>query len=256
MKVRCIINVHYVRDLINKNGNIVPATDIIESMLLEEFETIEVSEEQYQYMQAFCSDGELHSLDEMRDDLNVFYKQLSTPRLAYIEKMYKDYIMDLATLRFAEDNKNILFLGNPGVGKTHLAVALGIKATQSKYSVYFTTCHQLISKLNKAQKENRIDKLLQHFAQYKVLIIDEIGYLPIGEQEAKMFFQLIDRRYEKKSTIVTSNINLSDWNQIFLDNMLASAILDRLVHHSTIVNILGNSYRTATALSKISDKNN
>lgn len=94
MKVRCIINVHYVRDLINKNGNIVPATDIIESMLLEEFETIEVSEEQYQYMQAFCSDGELHSLDEMRDDLNVFYKQLSTPRLAYIEKMYKDYIMD------------------------------------------------------------------------------------------------------------------------------------------------------------------
>ncbi len=94
MKVRCMINVHYVRDLINKNGNIVPATDIIESMLLEEFETIEVSEEQYQYMQAFCSDGELHSLDEMRDDLIVFYKQLSTPRLAYIEKMYKDYIMD------------------------------------------------------------------------------------------------------------------------------------------------------------------
>ena len=92
--------------------------------------------------------------------------------------------------------------------------------------------------------------------EQKSIEIDEIGYLPIGEQEAKMFFQLIDRRYEKKSTIVTSNINLSDWNQIFLDNMLASAILDRLVHHSTIVNILGNSYRTATALSKISDKNN
>ena len=94
MEIRCKIEVVLVRDLIDDNGNIVPATDIIESMLLEEFETIEVSEEQYQYMQAFCSDGELHSLDEMRDDLNVFYKQLSTPRLAYIEKMYKDYIMD------------------------------------------------------------------------------------------------------------------------------------------------------------------
>mgnify|MGYP002682375662 CR=1 FL=1 len=104
--------------------------------------------------------------------------------------------------------------------------------------------------------ENKLDDRIKHFSKYKLLIIDEIGYLPIGEQEAKMFFQLIDRRYEKKSTIVTSNINLSDWNQIFLDNMLASAILDRLVHHSTIVNILGNSYRTATALSKISDKNN
>ncbi|MGL5152253.1 MAG: ATP-binding protein [Clostridium sp.] len=104
--------------------------------------------------------------------------------------------------------------------------------------------------------DNKLDDRIKHFGKYKLLIIDEIGYLPIGEQEAKMFFQLIDRRYEKKSTIVTSNINLSDWNQIFVDNMLASAILDRLVHHSTIVNILGNSYRTATALSKIADKNN
>lgn len=104
--------------------------------------------------------------------------------------------------------------------------------------------------------ENKLDDRIKHFSKYKLLIIDEIGYLPIGEQESKMFFQLIDRCYEKKSTIVTSNINLSDWNQIFVDNMLASAILDRLVHHSTIINILGNSYRTATALSKIADKNN
>ena len=83
------------------------------------------------------------------------------------------------------------------------------------------------------------------------MIIDEIGYLPIGEEEAKMFFQLIDMRYEKKSTIITSNINLSDWGKIFSDSLIASAILDRLVHHSSIVNILGNSYRTASALSKL-----
>lgn len=97
---------------------------------------------------------------------------------------------------------------------------------------------------------------IKYFSKYKLLIIDEIGYLPIGEQEAKMFFQLIDRRYEKKSTIITSNINLSDWSDIFVDNMLASAILDRLVHHSSIVNILGSSYRTAEALSKVGQKDN
>ena len=90
MKLRCKIDVYLVKDLINKYGNIVPATDIIESMLLEEFESIEVSEEQYEYMQEFCSDGELHSLDEMRDDMVVLYEQLSAPRLAYIEKMYKN----------------------------------------------------------------------------------------------------------------------------------------------------------------------
>ena len=108
-----------------------------------------------------------------------FRKTLEDFDFSFNDSIDKDYIMDLATLRFAEDNKNILFLGNPGVGKTHLAVSLGILATQHKYSVYFTTCHQLISKLNKAQKENRIDKMLQHFTQYKVLIIDEIGYLPV-----------------------------------------------------------------------------
>ena len=90
MKLRCKIDVYLVKDLIDKDGNMVPATDIIESMLLEEFESIEVSEEQYEYMQEFCSDGELHSLDEMRDDIVVLYEQLSAPRLAYIEKMYKN----------------------------------------------------------------------------------------------------------------------------------------------------------------------
>ena len=109
--------------------------------------------------------------------------------------------------------------------------------------------------LKKSIQENRLENRLKFYAKYRVLIIDEIGYLPIGEQEAKMFFQLIDKRYEKKSTIVTSNINLSNWNEVFVDSMLASAILDRLVHHSSIVNILGSSYRTATALSKINNKN-
>ena len=156
----------------------------------------------------------------------------------------KEYIIDLATMRFIEDNKNILFVGNPGVGKTHLAVALGIKATQSRYSVYFTTCHQLITKLNKAHKENRLDKQLQHFSQYKLLIIDEIGYLPIDQQGVNLFFQLISKRYENKSTIITTNMPFSSWGKIFNDNIIANAILDRLLHHAYVVKIVGESYRT------------
>lgn len=156
----------------------------------------------------------------------------------------KEYIMDLATMRFIEDNKNILFVGNPGVGKTDLAVALGIKATQSRYSVYFTTCHQLITKLNKAHKENRLDKQLQHFSQYKLLIIDEIGYLPIDQQGVNLFFQLISKRYENKSTIITTNMPFSSWGKIFNDNIIANAILDRLLHHAYVVKIVGESYRT------------
>lgn len=173
-----------------------------------------------------------------------FRKTLEDFDFNFNDSIDKEYIMDLATLRFAEDNKNILFLGNPGVGKTHLAVALGIKATQYKYSVYFTTCHQLITKLNKAHKENRIDKQLQHFAQYKVLIIDEIGYLPIDRQGANLFFQLISKRYGKKSTIITTNMPFGSWGEVFNDNILASAILDRLLDQAYVVKIVGESYRT------------
>lgn len=171
-------------------------------------------------------------------------------------KINKKQFLDFESLRFLENNNNIILIGNSGVGKTHLATSIGIAAAKKRVSTYFIKCQDLIDQLKKAYLENKLDSRIKHFSKYKLLIIDEIGYLPIGELEAKMFFQLIDKRYEKKSTIVTSNINLSDWNQIFVDNMLASAILDRLVHHSTIINILGNSYRTATALSKIVDKNN
>lgn len=173
-----------------------------------------------------------------------FRKTLDDFDFSFNDSIDKNYIMDLATLRFAEHNKNILFLGNPGVGKTHLAVALGIKATQSKYSVYFTTCHQLIQKLNKAHKENRIEKQLQHFAQYKILIIDEIGYLPIDKQGANLFFQLISKRYGKKSTIITTNMSFGAWGDVFNDNILASAILDRLLDQAYVVKIIGESYRT------------
>jgi DNA replication protein DnaC len=195
---------------------------------------------------------------------NAMVKVAGFPHLKEIQdfdfdfqpKINKQQFLDFSSLRFLENNSNIILIGNSGVGKTHLATSIGIAAAKKRVSTYFIKCQDLIEQLKKAYLENKLDSRIKHFSKYKLLIIDEIGYLPIGEHEAKMFFQLIDKRYEKKSTIVTSNINLSDWNQIFVDNMLASAILDRLVHHSSIVNILGNSYRTATALSKISGNDN
>ncbi len=173
-----------------------------------------------------------------------YRKTLEDFDFSFNDSISKNQILDLATLRFVEEAKNIIFVGNPGVGKTHLSVALGIKATEHRYGVYFITCHNLITKLNKAHKENRLDRQLQHLCQYRILIIDEIGYLPIDKQGANLFFQLISRRYSKKSTILTTNMPFSNWGDIFNDNTLANAILDRLLHNSHIIKIVGESYRT------------
>jgi len=146
-------------------------------------------------------------------------------------------------LRFIEENKNVLFVGPSGVGKTHLACALGIEAAKKRYSVYFISCHNLITKLNKAQSENKLEQQMKHYASYRLLIIDEIGYLPVDKQGANLFFQLVARRYEKKSTIITTNQYFSKWSEVFNDSIIANAILDRLIHHSEIINITGKSYR-------------
>ena len=172
-----------------------------------------------------------------------FRKTLEEYDFSFQPSVSESQLKELATLSFIEQHENIVFIGNPGVGKTHLAVSLGIEAAKHRKSVYFITCHNLMSKLNKAQKENRLDKQLQHLAQYKVLIIDEIGYLPVDHQGSNLLFQLIAKRYMNKSTIVTTNMPFSRWGEVFSDNTLASALLDRLLHYSHIIRITGNSYR-------------
>ena len=139
--------------------------------------------------------------------------------------------------------ENIVFLGSSGVGKTHLAVSLGIAAAKKRYSTYFIKCHDLIQQLKKAKLENRLEARLRHFCKYKLLIIDELGYLPIEKDDAKLFFQLVDLRYEKRSTILTTNINFNSWDDVFYDPVIANAILDRILHHAHVINITGKSYR-------------
>lgn len=172
-----------------------------------------------------------------------FRKTINDYDFSFQPSVSENQIRELSNLGFIENHENIVFIGNPGVGKTHLAVALGIEAAKHRNSIYFITCHNLMLKLNKAQKENRLDKQLRHLAQYKVLIIDEIGYLPVDHQGSNLFFQLIAKRYMTKSTIVTTNMPFSRWGEVFSDNTLASAVLDRLLHYSHIIRITGNSYR-------------
>ena len=168
----------------------------------------------------------------------------------------QDKIRDLHTLRFLEKKENILFLGNSGVGKTHLSVSIGVAAAKRRNSTYFISCHDLLLNLKRAHLENRIESRLKHYAKYKLLIIDEIGYLPISKEEANMFFQLINKRYEKSSTIITTNKEFSKWHEIFGDITIANAILDRLLHHSTIEKIAGKSYRTKDKISINTLRNN
>lgn len=159
-------------------------------------------------------------------------------------------ILDFLTLRFLEGNENIVFLGPSGVGKTHLATSIGIAAAKKRTSTYFIKCHDLIQNLKKARLENRLESRLKHYSKYRLLIIDEIGYLPIDTEDAKLFFQLVDMRYEKKSTILTTNVNFNAWGEVFQEPKLANAILDRVLHHATVVSIVGDSYRLKNHLPK------
>jgi len=183
-----------------------------------------------------------------------FEKTIKDFDFNYQPDVNKSLILDLETLRFIESKENILFVGSPGVGKTHLAVALGVAAAKKRYSVYFISCHDLIMQLTKAHSENRLEKRLKHFCKYQLLIIDEIGYLPVDISGAKLLFQLITKRYEKSSTIITTNQLFSNWGEVFSDNTLANAILDRLLHHSQIVKITGQSYRIKDKFDEFSNK--
>ncbi len=152
-------------------------------------------------------------------------------------------VRELSGMSFAERSHNVILLGPPGVGKTHLAIALGVKAVEAGYSVLFLTLEALMTRLVKAFHENRLERSLQQLVYPKVLIIDEIGYLPLSNLEASLFFRLVARRYERASLIVTSNKSFLDWGEIFNDPVLATAVLDRLLHYSTTLNIKGESYR-------------
>lgn len=184
-----------------------------------------------------------------------FIKTFEDFDFSFQPSINKEEILDFKNLRFLEKSENILFVGSPGVGKTHLATAIGLENARNNHSTYFINCNDLIQVLKKAFLQNRLEDKLKTLSKYKLLIIDEIGYLPIDIEGANLLFQLINRRYEKNSIIITTNKAFSKWGELFGDATIANAILDRLLHHSHIINITGNSYRLKDRI-KLSETNN
>lgn len=183
--------------------------------------------------------------------INARIKKAGFPYMATLDsfdfnfqpQIEEKLIRELSSMSFLEDAKNILFLGAPGVGKTHLAIALGLEATKQRRRVRFATAEELSHELNAASKTNTITDYLDAISRIELLIIDEIGYLDINKETASLFFRLVSKRYEKSSTIITSNKEFQHWGEIFADDVIATAILDRLLHHSYPFLINGPSYR-------------
>lgn len=246
--------------------------------LLNNLETLKL-EKMYSYVPAYLdtvikdnisvldalihlTDKEIEYKNEMASKIQItvagfpFVKKVEDFNFDFQPSVNKAEINDLCTLRFIENKENILFYGTPGVGKTHLATAIGVEAASKLYLTYFISCHDLIQNLRKAYDENRLEARLKHYNKYKLLIIDEIGYLPIDKLGANLFFQLITKRYEHNSTIITTNQPFSKWGDVFSDVTLANAILDRLLHHSHIIKIVGPSYRTKDVYELIKQEHN
>jgi len=178
-----------------------------------------------------------------------FIKGIEEFDFTFQPNLDRQKVMSLFDLNFIRQNGNVIFLGPPGVGKTHLAVALALKACQSGVSIYFTNMEDLIKKLGKDQEAGRAGKG-RSYHKSSLVIVDEVGYTPINREECNLFFRFIANRYEKACTVITSNKAFSDWTELFHDHIIVTAILDRLLHHSAVINIKGNSYRLRGKIGK------
>lgn len=171
-----------------------------------------------------------------------FIKTIDEFDFAFQPKLDRRQVLSLFDLTFITRQENVIILGPPGVGKTHLAVALAVKACQSGQSIYFTTMSGLIRKMKKDEANGKSGRRRSYFKS-ALVIIDEVGYTPISREECHLFYHFIATRYEKSSTIITSNKAFTDWAELFHDPIIVTAVLDRLLHHSVVINIKGNSFR-------------
>lgn len=170
-------------------------------------------------------------------------KRLDDFDLEFNKSIDRKVLDELRTLRFVHNAENLILLGPPGVGKTHIAIGLGLEAIKAGFTVYYIDSATLMMRLRSASQQGGLERQLKTLRRYKLLIIDEIGYLPFDSEVANLFFRLISMRYENHSTIFTSNKSYSEWGEIFGDPVIATAILDRILHHSITLNLRGESYR-------------
>ena len=171
-------------------------------------------------------------------------KTLEDFNLDHLPSLRRDLLAHLATATFVPKAENVIMLGPPGIGKTHLAIGLGVKACQAGYSVLFDTASNWITRLATAHHAGHLDAELKKIRRYKLIIIDEVGYIPFDQDAANLFFQLVASRYEQGSIMVTSNLPFGRWGETFSDDVVAAAMIDRLVHHAEVLTLTGDSYRT------------
>ncbi len=201
-----------------------------------------------QFLELLCED---ESNNRSGNNYNKRVYKAKLPALKTIEDFDFNFqtsidnkqISDAATCQYIEEKRNIIFIGNPGTGKTHLSIALGLKALLKEYKVLFTTVSDMLYKLHISKADNSYYKKLDEYLSPNLLIMDELGFKKIPDYSGSDFFDVISKRYEKGSTIITTNKSFEQWNDIFSDSILSSAILDRVVHHSRIFRINGPSYR-------------
>jgi DNA replication protein DnaC len=183
--------------------------------------------------------------------INVRIKNAKFPYLKYYEELRYDFfplevankIRELQNLSFLEQGRNIILVGNPGVGKTHTSIALGIKACMNNKTVLYITVPNLITELKESLSLNQLTNYKKRFINYDLVILDELGYITFDKQGSELLFNLLSMRNEKKSIIITTNLTFNRWNEIFQDPTLTAAMVDRLTHRAHVINIKGESYR-------------
>jgi len=175
-------------------------------------------------------------------------KPLETFDLDAVPDLDTSLFLELTTCGFIKEKRNIVFLGRSGTGKTHMATALGIEACQNNYKTRFVTGYGLVNELIEARKEKDLNRVLQRYTRYDVLIIDELGYVPFSKEGAELLFQVLAERHERGSVVVTTNLGFADWTQIFGDANMTAALLDRITHKAHIVNCTWKSYRLKETL--------
>jgi DNA replication protein DnaC len=180
-----------------------------------------------------------------------FRQALRLSKLPHHKTLDTRKVRDLASLSFIATKSNVALLGPPGVGKTHLAVALAVSACRAGYSTYFTSLDDMVRQLRAAEELGRLNRKMRTYTRPAILVVDEVGYLPLDRSDANLVFQMISKRYETGPIILTSNKSFSEWGQVFCDDVLATAILDRVLHHCEVLSINGPSYRLKHRLTAI-----